>query len=401
MSSSGTTSGYPVHHGRLPGDAHEDPELAASGRGPADPRVSYDALHHGPLTRDEAGRWVVARHADVVAVATDPVTFSSRVSRFLQVPNGLDGAEHRRARALLDPFLSAERVAWLAPVLRDIAAELVAAVPAGESVDAVDWLGARYAVRAQSAWLGWPAELEDELLEWMADNHAATREGDLARTSEVAERFDAIIRRLLDARRSVPADDVTTELVRLRDDDGRPLADDVLVSVLRNWTGGDLGSLALCAGVVLHWVATHPEVQDALRLATAAELDAAIDELLRIDDPFVSNRRLVTADATVGGQVIEEADRVLLNWTAANRDPEVFGDPDAYDPDGNAAANLVWGIGPHACPGRPLATLELRVLLATVLKRCSVRLDDGRPALREQPPLGGFSSVHVLLEARG
>ena len=62
-----------------------------------DPRTRYDALHREPLTRDDNGRWVVVRHADAVAVVTDPETFSSHVSRFLQVPNGLDGTAHREA----------------------------------------------------------------------------------------------------------------------------------------------------------------------------------------------------------------------------------------------------------------------------------------------------------------
>ena len=58
-------------------------------------------------------------------------------------------------------------------------------------------LGTPYAVRATCAWLGWPLAMEAELREWMRDNHAATRSGDYTRTSEVATRFDAIIRRLL------------------------------------------------------------------------------------------------------------------------------------------------------------------------------------------------------------
>lgn len=350
-----------------------------------------------PLARDERGRWVVARHADVVAVARDAETFSSAVSRFLQVPNGLDGPAHHEARELLDPFLAAARVARLEPALETIAAGLLAAIEPGVPCDAVGWLGARYAVRAQSAWLGWPAGLEDELLGWMADNHAATRSGELARTAQVAGRFDAIVRRLLAERRETPAEDLTTELTRLRDGRGEPLGDDVLVSVLRNWTGGDLGSLALCVGVILHWLATHPDIQDALRDAPDGELDAALDEILRIDDPFVSNRRVATAEAVVGGQRIAPGDQLLLNWTAANRDPAVFGDPDAYRPHGNASSNLVWGVGPHACPGRPLATLELRVLVRAILRSRLIRLDPHVLPEREQPPLGGFRHMRVVL----
>ena len=381
-----------------------------------DPRDTYDAWRAEPLARDGSGRPVLCRHADVVAAASDPATYSSAVSRFLQVPNGLDGAEHGAARDLLDPFFGPDRMAELEPVIARVAAEVVAALPS--EVDAVLDLGARFAVRAQSAWLGWPAELEPELLGWMADNHSANRSGELVRTREVAERFDAIIRSLLDARRESPQADVTTELVRLQDAAGEPraphpssrrmpgsaddsftLSEEALVSVLRNWTGGDLGSLALCTGVVAHWLVSHPEHQDELLAADDAALDAAIDEILRIDDPFVSNRRLTTRDTAIGGQPIAAGERVVLNWTAANRDPAVFGDPDHYDPVGNAPHNLVYGIGPHVCPGRPLATLELRLLVRALLSAARLEPSEQR-AERELPPLGGFSEVPVRLVRR-
>ena len=381
-----------------------DPNVAGRARPDPfadDPRIHYDTLQHEPLSRDAAGRWVVTRHADAVAVVTDPETYSSHVSRFLQVPNGLDGAAHREARELLDPYFSADRMDALAPLLDEVADGLLAGVTPGQPLDAVADLGSVYAVRAQSVWLGWPAELEPELLAWMDDNHAATRSGELARTAAVAHRFDAIIHRLLSGRRlrrpGRPAD-LTEELMRVRHQDGRPLGEDEIVSVLRNWTGGDLGSLALCTGVTLYWFATHPELQDELVGASDDAFDLAVDEILRIDDPFVSNRRVATRYAVLRDQAIAPGEQLVVNWTAANRDPAVFPDPDAYDPHGNAAANLVYGTGPHVCPGRPLATLELRVLLRAVLAGHRVRLAPGTTPEREQPPVGGFRRVPVILD---
>ncbi len=364
-----------------------------------DPREAYDAMRAEPLARDASGRPVLCRHADVVAAATDPVTYSSAVSRFLQVPNGLDGEAHRAARALLDPFFAPERMAALEPVVTQVAEQVVSDLPLDLPWDAVTEVGARFAVRAQSVWLGWPADLEPTLLSWMEDNHAATRSGNLSRTAAVAEHFNSIIRSLLAVRRGPDApDDLTAELIRLRDADGDPLPDEMLVSVLRNWTGGDLGSLALCTGVVARWLAVNPRHQHPLREAPDSQLDAAIDEILRIDDPFVFNRRVTTTATTVGGQPIGAGERVVLNWTAANRDPAVFGDPDAFDPAANAAANLVYGTGPHVCPGRPLATLELRVLIRALLRRG--RLEPGpQPPERERPPVGGFRRVPVILRA--
>src|SRR5699024_5941294 len=153
----------------------------------------------GPLARTPQGTWVVLGHEEAMAVATDHETFSSAVSRFLQVPNGLDGTEHAAFRAVTDPFFDRARMRALEPTVRRIATELLEELladvgPVGTEIDAVAALGAVFAVRAQTAWLGWPSRLEPELLQWMVDNHEASRSGELARTAEVAERFDAIIR---------------------------------------------------------------------------------------------------------------------------------------------------------------------------------------------------------------
>lgn len=345
---------------------------------------------------------VLERHADVVAAALDPLTFSSRVSRHLKVPNGLDGAEHARFRALIDRYLAPAPVARLEPELRRIAADLAGSLPRDGAVDAVGAIGARFAVRAQSAWLGWPAELEEVLLRWMDDNRAATRSRQPARTAAIAERFDRIVHSLIDARRAAGAaapDDVTTALLRERLE-GRPLSDEEIVSILRNWTAGDLGSIAACVGVIVHRLAVDAELQDRFRAAgrDAADLDPEIDEILRSDDPFVANQRVVTAVVEVGGRRIDAGERVLLDWTAANRDPAVFDDPDAHRPAANAPHNLVYGIGPHVCPGRGLATLELRVAIEELLAATgAIALAPGPGPTREAAPYGGFATVPVVL----
>lgn len=353
-------------------------------------------------TIDEDGTVRVTGHAEVLRVVRDPQTFSSDVSRFLQVPNTLDGEEHAAFRAVLDPYFAPDRMATLAGPCRRIAARLVAELPRGRAVDAVSGLGVRYAVEAMLAWLGWPAELEEDLVRWVADNAEATRSGELARTTEVAQRFDEIIGRVVEPRLADPATqprDVTDEL--LRDTvDGRHLSREEIVSVLRNWTGGDLGSLALCVGVILHQLAADPAIEADVRARRGdpARLDAAIDELLRRDDPFLSNRRVATADTVVGGCPVTAGSRLTVEWTDANRDPAVFPDPDRYAPEAHAHANLVYGAGPHVCPGRPLATLELRILLEEVLDRTTdLALDPESRGERAVRPLGGWASAPVIL----
>jgi cytochrome P450 len=353
-----------------------------------------------PVAHHADGTWTLTRHADVRGAALDDVTFSNATSQFLKVPNGLDGAEHSAFRALVDHYFTADRLAALEPTLAGIARDVVAeAGPLPTRFDAVE-LGARFAVRASCAWLGWPAALEPELLEWIAANRAATRSGRRERTAEVADWFDRIVHQQVLSRRALtgaPAD-VTGELVT----DvslGRRLTDTEITSILRNWTGGDLDSVARCAGVVLAYLADHDELQHRLCGGVSeVEANAVIDEILRIDDPFVSNRRRATRDVVTGDQLIAEGDRVVLSWADANRDPDVFGDPDAFDPVGNAANNLVYGVGRHTCPGRQLATMELRLLTAAVLTRSStLEPDPARARERSLPPAGGYARVPLLL----
>jgi cytochrome P450 len=379
---------------------HIPDELSVVGK---DPRAYTDTLRplHG-IVRNAQGEWVLLRHALVVQAALDHERFSNAVSSHLQIPNGLDADEHTAYRAALDVFLDAQALAPFHERFRRVAAELLAALPRGVAVDAVSQLGARYAVRAQSAWLSWPADLEERLVAWVAENHAATRSGDRAWTQRVAQSFDDIIRTVLDhcrgTAREHDAENVTARLMRT-EVNGKPLGEAQIVSVLRNWTGGDLGSMALCVGVLLHYLATQPALQSRLRAGVPdAEFDAVIDEILRIDDPFVSNRRVTTCPVTIGGVALPEGARVKLNWTSANRDAAVFGDPDAMDPQRNAPHNLVYGIGKHVCPGRLLATLQMRILLRELLvATASITLDAQQPAERAISPVGGWAKLPVVL----
>jgi cytochrome P450 len=234
---------------------------------------------------------------------------------------------------------------------------------------------------------------------WMAENYAATRSGDRSRAAALAAAFDEIVLTQVRRRRQMgstaPADP-TTGLLAVTVN-GALLPDADIVSILRNWTAGDLGSMAAAVGVVFYFLATHSEVQEVLR-ANPGNLAPAIDEMLRIDDPFLVSRHVTTAAACVAGFVVEPGKRIYLNWTSANRDEKVFAAPNAYRPEEHAADNLVYGTGIHVCPGRPLATLELVVAVQTLLGM-TARFElaaDAEP-VRETYPLGGWRRVPLRL----
>jgi cytochrome P450 len=343
----------------------------------------------------------VRSHAEVVRIACDPERFSNAVSRFVQLPNGLDGCEHARFRSLIDRYFTPGAMAEFAPSCRGVAREIVASLPRDRSFDAVTDLGVPFAVRAQSVWLGWPTELEPTLIEWLGARQRAVRSGDRELAASVAVRFDEIVRSVVAPRLAagVPGD-VTARLVQDRSL-GRALEVDEIVSILRNWTGGDLGSMALAVGVVVHDLAARPALAVRLRGETSDErFDLALEECLRLEDPFVASRRVVTGEAEIAGTRVSPSQRLALDWAAANRDPVAFARHEEFDPEAHAAGNLVYGIGPHVCPGRPLARLELRELVRSLLEAAPAIALDGTP-IRESAPLGGFRSVPArLLPAR-
>jgi cytochrome P450 len=364
----------------------------------ADQRGAYDRMRAAcPVAQSPRGV-TLFRHADVVAAANDPATFSSAASAHRMVPNSLDPPEHTAFRAIIDPFFTPGRMRALEPRVRRIAREIVAALPRGATVDAVTAIGYPFAVHAQAEWLGWQG-IEHELLAWMSDNHAATRSKDRTRTAAVAAAFDELVLAQVRRRRelgSAAPRDPTTELLGIAVN-GRLLPDADIVSILRNWTAGDLASIAAALGVVLHFLATHAGVQDGLR-AGDDDLAPAIDEMLRMDDPFLVNRRVATVATSIAGYALEAGTRIYLNWTSANRDETVFPEPDAYRPDAHAPHNLVYGTGIHVCPGRPLATMELEVVVRTLLQ-ATTQIEpapDAEP-VRETYPLGGWQRVPLRL----
>ena len=99
-------------------------------------------------------------------------------------------------------------------------------------------------------------------------------------------------------------------------------------------------------------------------------MDAVVEESLRYSPPIIGWRRLVKANVEVLGQPLVVGDRVLMMFGSANRDPEVFEEPESFSPGrSNIAQHVSFGMGIHYCAGAPLARLELSVMLDIVSKR--------------------------------
>jgi cytochrome P450 len=132
-----------------------------------------------------------------------------------------------------------------------------------------------------------------------------------------------------------------------------------------------LGGLETTAGALGQFVirfAQEPEIPDLLR--TRPELiPSAVEELLRLEGPFVCIGRTVRHDADIGGQTVKQGEKVLISWASANRDESEFPAPDSFDLDRSSNRHLTFGAGPHRCAGSNLARLNLRIAVHELVRR--------------------------------
>ncbi|SHM13929.1 cytochrome P450 [Vreelandella subglaciescola] len=356
---------------------------------------AYDALRgRCPVAFSDYLQWSLLRHADVVRVLNDHATFSNAASRHLSVPNAMDPPDHTRFRRIIEPYFNAAAMAEFAPRCRAIAEGVVNRLPHDGPVEAMAEMGQNFALEIQCAFMGWPTSLHEPLRDWVKRQQAATLAGDREALGELALEFDGVIRERLTVRRALatPPDDVTTRLMN-ETVDGRPLTDAELVSLMRNWTVGELGTISASIGSLMQFLAANSGWQQRLRDEPDI-LPEVIDEILRLDAPLMSNRRVATCPVDVGGRSIAEGERLTILWGAANRDPDVFEDPDTVRLGRDPESNLLYGAGIHVCPGAPLARMELLDFMQALINATRrIRTIPDEPAVRACYPAGGYARV--------
>lgn len=366
-----------------------------------DQRAAYDEMRERcPVAYGDFLGWSLFRHEDIVRVLNDPDTFSNAVSRHLSVPDGMDPPEHTDYRRIIEPYFRPECMEVFEPQCRKIAANLVQLLLERDEVEFINEFAHSFAVQVQCTFLGWPTDMYEPLRLWTQKNSKATFAEDRAAMAKIAREFEGYVDELLRVRRAAGAqasDDITSSLLR-QQVRARPLRDEEIVSVLRNWTVGEIGTVSAAVGILVHYMSEHPDLQQRLRTQPPL-LPVAIEEILRIYGPLIANRRITTRPVEIGGRKIGAGERISLIWISANRDGRVFKYPEAYRLDRDPAANLLYGAGIHVCPGAPLARVEMRVAMEELLA-CTTRIDP----IPERPPTGavypasGFATLSLRIE---
>lgn len=361
---------------------------------------AYDEMRRRcPVAKSDHLGWSLFAHQDISRVLADPETFSNVVSARRSVPNGMDHPEHTTYRQAIEPCFAPDRTRGFEPLCRQMAQDLLSSMATGIEFDFIDTFAIPFALKCQCAFLGWPEQLAGPVRRWTRRNREAILAADRSALAEIAREFESRIASLLDERRcadATPPDDITTALMQLRVN-GQSLTDDELTGIFRNWTVGEVGSVAAAVGILVGYLARSPILQQRLRKDLTL-LPLAIEEILRIEGPLVSNKRRVTRDVTIGGRNIKAGEQVTLMWISANRDEHAFDEPEAVQFHREQNANLLWGAGVHVCPGAPLARLEMRIALETVLSTTSdITMGSASPT-RLAYPENGWASLPMRLE---
>jgi cytochrome P450 len=372
----------------------------------ADPYAHYRELRAGgPLQRTPGGLWLSPSFEVCARIFRDP-RFGhgeDRIGATQRQPRGvrsfliLDPPEHTRLRRLVSRAFTARLIERLRPRVAAIVDGLLAGVHG--DVDLISALAHPLPVIVISEMLGVPAEDQDRFKGWSdllargLDPDFVVPPDDLGRRDKARAEFGEYFRDLAARRRSAPGEDLLSGLVaieELSEDD--LVATCILLLVAGHETTVNLianGTLALLRSPdQLAWFREHP-----------SSAPSVVEELLRYDPPVQLSARVALEDAEVAGQRIRAGEIVMLLLGAANRDPEVFADPERLDVSRfvtETPRHLAFGQGIHFCLGAPLARMEGQIALTELVRR-ELSLAPGPLRYKDNLILRGLESLPVLV----
>jgi cytochrome P450 len=391
------------------------------------------------------GFWAVLRHADVRHVLRHPEIFSSQLGatqiRDPATPEALayvrrmmlnlDPPEHSRLRGLLTKAFTPRAVARLEHRIEGWARDLVAAVAERGECDFAKEVAADLPLLTLAEVFGVPAQDRWLLFDWsnrvigyQDPEYAVSAHAGAGGSTGMARRAIALrpvpdaAGRMPDPRtrqgmpdlygyaaelgeykRRHPGDDVMSNLMRHRDDAGGQVAIEEFENLF--WLFSVAGNETLRNGLPggMIGLLSTPDAQRALRRDPAL-LPAAVEEMLRWWTPVMHFRRTATVDTELAGVRIRAGEKVVVWFSAANRDEAAFDDPDTFRPDRTPNDHLTFGHGPHFCLGAHLARVQLRAMFAAVLDLLGELEPAGEPVRLRSNFQNGIKSLPIRWRTR-
>jgi cytochrome P450 len=358
-------------------DVPEGESLEAAQATYADLRRRCPVAHTDAL----GGFWALTRHADIARAAADHTTFTTTVQNVVpriaftgrRPPLHLDPPEQTPYRAALNPLLSAERVALLEPMVREIVREELLPLLRKGSGDICNEFSGRFPVRVFGRWMNLDPALQAQLMQAGPDFIRAVQAFDNSAMKDTSLVLYDMARAVVAQRKAAPLpadDDPVSALLAVHVDKGegpRPLPDEMIIGTVRQvLVVGIVAPMVMVGSMALHLARERALHQQLKRDATL--VPAAVEEFLRLYTPYRGFARTPTREVQIGGRTITAGEAVALTYASANRDEAVFEEPDTFKLDRpNIADHLAFGRGPHFCAGAHLGRLELQVALDELL----------------------------------
>ena len=368
-----------------------DPELSAAARltDPSfyagNPHPVYARLRaEVPVFWCEEGQfWAVSKYEDVRRVGHDAALFSSGRGTLLTDGRARDAGgphlpgarhlmrsdppDHTLLRKVVSRSFTPRMITSLEERARVIAQDLLAQIDATAVTDVVAALSAPLTTYVIAELMGVPRERWAEFWTW---TDAAILQVDAGRDDPGLARHISDLMtffgELLAHRRQHPADDVVSDLVA-GELHGDPLTERDLLTYCKFLlvAGTETTRNLISSGIEL--LSEHPDQRELL-IDTPALLPNAVEEMLRVTSPVLAFCRTALADTEIRGQQIAAGDYVAMLYASANRDEEIWLDPDRFDVlRRQERPHVAFGFGPHVCLGANLARMEARVLFEELL----------------------------------
>ncbi len=370
-------------------------------------RENAPVFYHEPMPTDpEPGYWVLTKYEDVKYVSMNPKIFSSQYATGNLLTLGteenrhpklfkstidhmlnLDGEMHLNLRKEHMPFFKAGFVDDLRKKVSFKVTELLDNIaPMGEC-NLVKEVSQQLPIFTLSEVLGIPEADRQKLVSWMEFLELAQyftyemikekNEGKTTSTPdpEMIDMFNAMVdemfdygRFILNAKRKNPENDLLSAIANAKiknEELSQEFLDGSWLLII--FAGNDTTRNTLSGGVkLLH----ENQKQKELLLSDSALMPNFINETVRFVSPVIHMRRTSLEETEINGQKIGPYEKIALWYGAANRDPDIFSDPDKFNIlRENADKHLAFGIGRHTCLGKPIALMQLQEFYSQFLTR--------------------------------
>jgi cytochrome P450 len=343
--------------------------------------------------------WIVLTYEALRDALRDEETFPSAASYSKTTDpavgrtlNSMQGAEHNRNRAVVSPMFRKQRMAaYREELLEPVCHAVVDRFEGERQVDLRAVLTHLLPMVVITRLLGLPSEDSEALERW--SNALFTYPFDPEGALTARAQFTTFLERVMAERRADPGPDLVSTLVH-GEFQGRTLTDEEILSFLRLLFPAGTHNTTNAIGNLFVALLEHPELMERVR----DDRDArywAVEEALRWEPP-VGNlpRQACSEGATFHGVELPPDAPMVYSFSAANRDPAMFTEPDRFDLDRKPLEMLTFGLGEHFCLGAWLGRQEMRVALDVMVERTRrVTLDDLDAA---RPRGGSLRGPHAL-----